>query len=203
MKSLTVCSQMGVSYSTPYPLPPSLTPSTGLALTPRSLARHRPDSYVEQWTASVRQALPSQTALTVTYLGAHGVHLFRRGYTNLIDPTINTRPLPRYPSEIDTKYNQGASNFNALVTSVNRRFQGGLFLAGNYMYSHALNDGSVGAGDADAAQNVACFPCDYASSDFDARHSGTSSAVYELPFGRGRRYLSAGTAAELLAGDGP
>jgi hypothetical protein len=66
-----------------------------------------------------------------------------------------------------------------------------------------LNDGSVGAGDADAAQNVACFPCDYASSDFDARHSGTSSAVYELPFGRGRRYLSAGTAAELLAGDGP
>jgi hypothetical protein len=105
-KSLTVCNQMGVSYSTPDPLPPSLTPSTGLALTPRSLAHHRPDSYVEQWTASVQQALSSQTALTVTYLGAHGVHLFRRGYTNLIDPTINTRPLPRYPSEIDTKYNR-------------------------------------------------------------------------------------------------
>jgi hypothetical protein len=86
------------------------------------------------------------------------------------------------------------------VTSVNRRFQGGLFLAGNYMYSHALNDGSVGAGDADAAQNVACFPCDYASSDFDARHSGTFSAVYEFPLGRGRRYLSAGTVADLLAG---
>jgi hypothetical protein len=187
-----------VQYS--YPVPPSLTPSTGLALTPRSMARNRPDSYVEQWTASIQQALPSQTVFTLTYLGAHGVHLFRRGYTNLIDPATNTRPLPQYPSEIDTKYNEGMSNFNALVTSVNRRFHNGLFLAGNYMYSHALNDGSVGAGDADAAENIACFRCDYASSDFDARHSGTFSAVYELPFGKGRRYLTGGTATDLIVG---
>lgn len=187
-----------VQYS--YPVPPSLTPSTGLALTPRSMARNHPDSYVEQWTASIQQALPSQSVLTVTYLGAHGVHLFRRGYTNLIDPATNTRPLPQYPSEIDTKYNEGASTFNAVIASFNRRFHNGLFLAGNYMYSHALNDGSVGAGDADAAENVACPQCDYASSDFDARHSGTFSAVYELPFGRGRRFLSNNTAADLMAG---
>jgi hypothetical protein len=186
-----------VQYS--YPVPPSLTPSTGLALIPRSMARSRPDSYVEQWTASVQQALPGQTVFTLTYLGAHGVHLFRRGYTNLINPATNTRPLPQYPSEIDTKYNQGAANFNALVASVNRRFHQGLFLAGNYMYSHALNDGSVGAGDADAAQNNACFPCDYASSDFDARNSGTLGAVYELPFGRGRQYLNDSTPIDLLA----
>ena len=187
-----------VQYS--YPVPPSLTPSTGLALTPRSMARHHPDSYVEQWTASIQQALPGQTVLTVTYLGGHGVHLFRRAYTNLIDPATNTRPLPQYPSEIDTKYNEGASNFNSLVASVNRRFHNGLFLAGNYMYSHALNDGSVGAGDADAAQNNACFSCDYASSDFDARNSGTFGAVYELPFGRGRRYFADNSALDLLAG---
>jgi hypothetical protein len=138
MKSLTVCSQMGVSYSTPYPLPPSLTPSTGLALTPRSLARHRPDSYVEQWTASVQQALPSQTALTITYLGGAWSSPVPPRLHQSDRPNHQYAPLPRYPSEIDTKYNQGASNFNALVTSVNRRFQGGLFLAGNYMYSHAL-----------------------------------------------------------------
>ncbi len=187
-----------VQYS--YPVPPSLTPSTGLALTPRSMARHHPDSYVEQWTASVQQALPGQAVFTATYLGAHGVHLFRRGYVNLIDPTTNTRPLPQFPSQIDTKYNEGESGFNALVTSITRRFHNGFFLAGNYMYSHALNDGSVGAGDADAAQNIACFRCDYASSDFDARHSGTFSAVYELPFGLGRQYLNSGTAIDLLAG---
>lgn len=187
-----------VQYS--YPVSPSLTPSTGLALTPRSMARNHPDSYVEQWSASVQQALPGQTVFTETYLGAHGVHLFRRGYVNLVNPSTNTRPLSQYPSEIDTKYNEGESSFNALITSIARRFQKGFFLSGNYMYSHALNDGSVGAGDADAAQNISCFRCDYASSDFDVRHSGTFSAVYELPFGRGRQYLNSGTAVDLLAG---
>src|SRR5882757_269392 len=187
-----------VQYS--YPVPPALTPSTGRALTPRSMARNHPDSYVEQWTASIQQALPGQTSLTVTYLGSHGVHLFRRGYTNLIDPVTTTRPLPQYPSEIDTKYNEGMSSFNALVTSVSRRFHNGLFFGGNYMWSHALNDGSVGAGDGDAAQNVACPRCDYASSDFDSRHSGTLSAVYDLPFGRGRAHLNTSTVADLVVG---
>jgi hypothetical protein len=68
------------------------------------------------------------------------------------------------------------------------------------MWSHALNDGSVGAGDADAAENIACYRCEYASSDFDSRHSGTLSAVYDLPFGRGRAHLNGNTAADLIAG---
>jgi hypothetical protein len=187
-----------VQYS--YPVPPSLTPSTGLALTPRSMARHHPDSYVEQWTASVQQALAGQTALTLTYLGSHGVHLFRRSNTNLLDPITRTRPLPQYPSQIDTKFNEGASNFNALQISVNRRFHNGLFLSGNYMYSHALDDGSVGAGDGDSPQNINCYTCDYGSSDFDSRNSGTVSAVYDLPFGRGKRFLNTGRAGDLLVG---
>lgn len=187
-----------VQYS--YPVPTSLTPSTGLALTPRSLARNHPDSYVQQWTGSMQQALPGQTSLTLTYFGSHGVHLFRRGYTNRIDPLTNTRPLPQYPSQIDTKYNEGMSTFNALVTSVSRRFHSGLFFGGNFMWSHALNDGSVGAGDGDAAQNINCPRCDYASSDFDSRHSGTMSAVYDLPFGRGRAYFNTGHVADILVG---
>lgn len=183
-----------------YPVPPSLTPTTGLALTPRSMARHHPDSYVEQWTASIQRALPGQSVLTVTFLGSHGVHIFRRSYTNLINPVTNTRPLPQFPSEVDTKFNEGQSKFSALQVSFNRRFHDGLFIGGNYMYSHALDDGSVGSGDADAPQNIACFSCDYANSDFDSRHSGTASLVYDLPFGKGRMYLSSGNAANLLVG---
>jgi hypothetical protein len=138
-----------VQYS--YPVPSSLTPSTGLALTPRSMARHHPDSYTEEWTGSIQQALPGETALTLTYLGVKGAHLFRRSYTNLIDPATGTRPLPQYPSEIDTKYNEGKSIFHAVQFNINRRFHNGLFFAANYMLSHALNDGSVGAGEADSA----------------------------------------------------
>jgi hypothetical protein len=183
-----------------YPVPPALTPSTGLALTPRSMARHHPDSYVEQWTASIESALPGQSVLIVAFLGAHGVHVFRRSYTNLIDAATNTRPLPQFPSEIDTKYNEGDSHFTALQVTFNRHFHDGLFVGGNYMYSHALDDGSVGSGDGDAPENIACFACDYANSDFDSRHTGTASVVYDLPFGRGRRYFATGTLPNLLVG---
>ena len=164
------------------------------------MARHHPDSYVEQWTASVQQALPGQINLSITYLGAHGVHLFRRSYTNLINPATETRSLPQFPSEIDTKYNEGMSTFNGLILTASRRFHSGLFFSGSYMFSHALNDGSVGAGDADAAQNIACFRCDYANSDYDSRHSGTLSVVYDLPFGIGRHYLNSGAITNIVLG---
>ena len=182
-----------------YPVPGSLTPSTGLALTPRSMARHHPDSYVEQWTGSIQQALPGQTVLTLAYVGSHGVHVFRRSYTNLINPATNTRPLPQFPSEIDTKYNEGESSFNAFQAGVTRRFHGGLFFGGNYMYSHAIDDGSVGSGDADSPEDIACFRCDYASSDFDSRHTGTASLVYDLPFGRGGKFFTSAGAIDPIA----
>jgi hypothetical protein len=190
----------GTVFQYSYPVPPALTPSTGLALTPRSMGRHHPDSYTEQWTGSIQQALPGQTVLTLTYLGVKGAHLFRRSYTNLIDPGTGQRPLPQYPSEVDTKYNEGESMFHAVQANVNRRFHNGLFFAANYMLSHATDDGSVGAGEADAAENVNCFNCDHSSSDDDVRNTGNVSVVYDLPFGRGRRYFTTGRATDLALG---
>ena len=196
--STTLTSSATQIYS--YPVAASLTPQTGLALTPRSMSRHHPDSYTQEWTAAVQRALPGQGVLTVTYLGVKGTHLFRRSYTNLINPATGTRPLPQYPSEIDTKYNEGASIFHALQVNFNRQFHNGFFLAGNYMYSHALNDGSVGAGEADAAENLSCFSCDYGTSDDDVRNTGNLSMVYNLPFGAGTRHLNKGKLTDLAVG---
>ena len=196
--STTITSGSNVTYS--YPTAPALTPLTGLALTPRSMARKHPDAYTEQWTGSVQHALPGDTVVTATYLGIKGTHLFRRSYTNLLNPLTGTRPLPQYPSEIDTKYNEGMSIFHAVQLNVNRRFHNGFFVAGNYMLSHALNDGSVGAGEANAAENVQNFRADYGNSIYDTRHVGNLSAVYDLPFGRGRQFMNSNRGADLVAG---
>ena len=196
--STLLTSSKAITYA--YPVNPALTPLMGLALTPRSLARHHPDAYTEQWTASIQHALPGDTVATLTYLGIKGTHLFRRSYTNLIDPITGVRPLPQYPSEIDTKYNEGNSIFHGLQIGLNRRFHNGFFIAGNYMYSHALNDGSVGAGESTAAENVNNFAGSYGNSTFDTRHSGNMSLVYDLPFGRGRRFMNQNTAADVLGG---
>jgi hypothetical protein len=69
------------------------------------------------------------------------------------------------------------------------------------MWGHSLNDGAVGGGEADYPEIAACRACDYASSDQDVRHSFSANAVYELPFGRGRKYLnSPGMARAVLGG---
>ncbi len=196
--STTLTSGSKLIYS--YPVNAALTPFSGLALTPRSLARHHPDAYTQQWTASMQRAVGADTVLTATYLGVKGTHLFRRSYTNLINPATGARPLPQYPSEIDTKYNEGASNFNAIQVNLNRQFHHGFFIEGNYMLSHALNDGSVGAGESDAAENVSNPRGDYGSSDDDVRHTGNMSFVYNLPFGIGANHLNQGRLLNLAVG---
>src|SRR5262249_27440771 len=71
----------------------------------------------------------------------------------------------------------------------------------NYMWSHAINDGSLGGGEADAVapQNVFCRACERASSDQDIRHVFSTIGVYRLPFGAGQRYLSRSGFARAIA----
>jgi hypothetical protein len=50
----------------------------------------------------------------------------------------------------------------------------------------------MGSGDGDSltTQNVMCRVCDRASGTFDVRHVVNASAVYELPVGPGKQFLS-------------
>jgi hypothetical protein len=69
------------------------------------------------------------------------------------------------------------------------------------MWSHSINDGSIGGGDSDTPQNSFCRSCDKASSDFDLRHVFNLSAVYALPFGAGKQYLSSPGIMRTLLGN--
>jgi len=52
------------------------------------------------------------------------------------------------------------------------------------MWSHAINDGSLGGGETDAItpQNVFCRACERASSAYDIRHFFTLNSVYAIPY---------------------
>jgi hypothetical protein len=69
------------------------------------------------------------------------------------------------------------------------------------MWSHSINDGSIGGGDSDTPQDSFCRSCDKASSDFDVRHIFNLSAVYSLPFGMGKHYLSSPGVIRTLLGN--
>jgi hypothetical protein len=75
-----------------------------------------------------------------------------------------------------------------------------LLLSANYTYSHQIDQDAPGGGDSDNPQNPACMPCERASGDFDARQVVNANAVYDLPFGPGKAFLSQPGIASALLG---
>jgi hypothetical protein len=189
-----------------FPVNLSTLPASALSLGPRAILRHRRDLYVEQWGFSIQHELPRDFIFQSSYTGTHGVRLFARSNENLClaPPNPNTeacpRPLPAF-GEVDLKRNDGTSTFNALNLSLQRQFTHGWLWQTQYMWSHSINDGSVGGGEANAPENVNCRHCDRGPSIYDIRHNFVSASVYDLPFGPGRRYLNhSGFLGRLLEG---
>ena len=182
-----------------YPFEPFLTTAETIGVTPRALQRDRKDLYTMEYGLSIERNLPSHFVLSTGYTGTQGRRLFERTYTNVINPATGSRPLPGY-GQVDLKRNDGNSSFNALNVSLNRQFGTGFSFTLQYLYSHAENDGSVGGGESNAPQNVDCRKCDWGPSVFDVRHNVVTSAVYQLPFGKGKPFAHSGVASALLGG---
>jgi outer membrane receptor protein involved in Fe transport len=90
----------------------------------------------------------------------------------------------------------GSSNYNALQTKLEKRFNKGLSILSSYTWAHAIDD-SPGGICINGASSRDCGPddptqreLDRGNSDTDIRHRFTFANVWDLPFGRGRRYGS-------------
>ncbi len=107
----------------------------------------------------------------------------------------------------------GDSIYHGLVASVRRRFERGLEFGASYTFSKSIDDMSVdpigaASGGALSATNsrtptdVHNFRLDRSRSDFDNRHVFVGQGVFELPFGRGRKWGSNwhGVVSHVLGG---
>jgi hypothetical protein len=155
--------------------------------------------YVSQWGLSVQRALPHDLVGTLSYVGSKGSYLLTTSYTNLIDPGTGLRPYPVF-GQVTWRGNTNSSSYQGFVASLQRSFTHGLLFSANYTYSHEIDQDAAGGGDSDNPQNPACISCERASGDFDARHVVNANAVYDLPFGHGRAFLSQpGVASAILS----
>ena len=116
------------------------------------------------------------------------------------------RPFPQYDF-IDQGCcleNVGMSSFNALVASVTRHFHQGLNLQASYTWGKtftdadsALPNNGVGVSqDSDTTD----LHHEKAISAQDLRHTLVVSALFELPIGKGKRFLNHGVASQILGG---
>jgi Carboxypeptidase regulatory-like domain len=182
-----------------YPVIPSQAAGSGSS-SPSGAPINRRDTAVDEWTLSIQQEVAKQTIFQIAYFGTSVSHAFSDWTLNGINPATEKRPFAGY-STIDYRgtFNHGSTN--AFQTSLQRNVSKDLSLSANYEWSHSIDNGGIGGGEADAPQNMACLRCERASSDQDLRSYLSASGIWQLPVGRGRRFLNSGShTSELLFG---
>ena len=170
-----------------------------MGLSPKGWDRLRHDLYYENWDFDIQQQLPRSFVLSVAYVGSEGHDLFNIRPGNRIDPATGKRPLTAF-GQFSTKHNDANDNFNALEVSLKRSFTHGFLWQTQYQWSKGIGDGSFGAGEQLYVQHIDCRACDRSVLPIDVRHNLMASAVYQLPFGTGRRFLHGGVAGRLIGG---
>ncbi len=152
--------------------------------------------YVQQWNLSLNRALSKTVLLDVAYVGSKGTKLAERVNLNQAvlpnpaspTPIIQRRPFPAFGDMLSSNWQENSS-YNALQATLEKRMTGGLSFLAGYTWSHSIDTASRGSGGS-WHQNSYRLRDDRGNSDFDVRQRLTMSYVYELPFGKGRKYLS-------------
>jgi len=106
-------------------------------------------------------------------------------------------------AEIDYKTSGGSDSYNALQLGVSRRSVGGLALNAQYTVGKSFGNTS-GSNEALTSGNLARtidqFSYDIGYNSFDIRHTFNLSALYSLPWGKGRAHDLSGVADAFLGG---
>ena len=162
---------------------------------------------VDSWNVTLQQQLVGDIAVEAGYVGTKGTHVFAGfggdydfnqatlvGYPNL---TTNQRKpfFNRFGWTQNFRYygSDASNNFHSMQLKAEKRFSGGYSLLTHYVWSRAFNYSNVYY-NIDARQA-------YGPNDNHRSHVYTLAGVYELPFGKGRKFLSsAGKVAETVLG---
>jgi len=179
-------------------------------------------TYVQQWNFGIQRELAADLLFDVSYVGNKGAKLaaFRNLNQRLLtfnsfgEPVAGARPLAGQSlnGDIQLLENVGVSNYHSFQGRLEKRFSRGLSALVSYTWGKALTNAvdhlsTSGAGN---GVDVGVFrePQDgnnrgleYGLAEFDVKHRFVTSAVWQIPYGRGRQFGSnAGRGLDLILG---
>lgn len=155
------------------------------------------------------QILPGQTTIADGTALPAGVGVINRTHAggqvigvntvrqfDILSGTTQQRPY----AEIDYKTSGGDDRYDALQTSLSRRFDSGLTMNAQYTYGFSRGN-TAGSNEARTGAALDDFENDRGRNNFDVRHTFNISALYELPVGKGKKFdLHNGLANYILGG---
>lgn len=159
--------------------------------------------YSMQYNFFIQRELLNDLSMEIGYVGSGsrkqiGYSPFNNAITPGPGPINPRRLLPQF-GDLDGGSNQYNASYNSLQMSLLKRFSGGLQFNMNYTWQKSL-DGQSSLAEV-KVQNPFDRRQDYSRSSWDINHVFNFSYVYELPFGKGRKFgADWNTAANLLLG---
>lgn len=168
-----------------------------------------PSGYTQSWHFSIQRELAKDWVLDVGYVGTRGVNLMILGDLNQARPNGPTENLSinaRRPIQgfgfIQTAFGAGFLNYNALQAKIEKRFGQGLYLLNSFTWSKAIDNasGHLETANGDTSRvNYNDLRNERGLSGYDQPFNNTTTVLWELPFGRGRKFGSSWNKATDLA----
>jgi hypothetical protein len=171
--------------------------------------------YTISYNLTLERALSNNLAATVGYVGNVGRHLETALSPNapnaLENPANNSQyaqPFPGFQGAwwafVDASYS-GESMYNALQAKLEKRYANGLNFLATYTWAHAMDDSYNTGGILNGVSNfrnpnLIPIQDEYTNSGFDVRQRVTLNGYYQLPFGKGRKYMNNGGWSDYVAG---
>ena len=183
-----------VTLSNPFPQANAVISSNLNAADPNYV-----NARVYEWSLGVQRQLTKDMLLDVSYFGSDGNHIQVSRNINQPPPGPGTpaqvqarRPWPLWGNITQGQFDAN-SHYNSLAVKLQKRYGYGLSFLIGYTYSKSIDDTG-------AATNQYNAQTAYGLSTFDVRHRFVFSPVYELPFGKGKPFVSRGPLALIIGG---
>jgi hypothetical protein len=126
---------------------------------------------LSQWNLTLDRALDRSDTVSIGYVGSKGRRLIRRELGGLGNTPTAVFALTT---------NHGSSDYEGVQAQYRRRVAQGVQAVASYSWSHSLDNDSSDAFLVWAAAGATAAR-DHASSDFDLRHSLTTSVTWDAP----------------------
>jgi hypothetical protein len=150
---------------------------------------------VQTWFASVQRELMGKWVVEVGYTGSHSLRLpvlsdYNQALPNQPGQSLGTQA--RRPNQafgaITWVNPAGQSAYNGLSVRLEHRFSSGLYFVNSFTWSKALGNSEQALENNVTVQNVRDLKNERGPSSYDIKLMNVTAMVYQIPFGKARRF---------------
>jgi hypothetical protein len=120
------------------------------------------------------------------------------GFTGTVAQAL--RPFPQFGAITQVFANFGTSHYDSMQVQVTRHLTKGLSVLGAYTWSKAIFTGSESAIDSAGSQDVYNRRLERTITSFQIPHFVKLTWIYDLPLGKGRKWLTGGVMSHVIGG---